>query len=1256
MATYVFGGNTVQPTYVSYKSYQDETEDLLLAWPSSFQDALDVTANIIDISTVVADLNVVMPPANQVGVGMALNINNRGAEAFNVLDNALNPIVTIAGGVLPGLSYRIYITDNSTVAGAWTFIQDGAGTSSAQAQALAGLGLIAINPVGTQTIATLNTTKEVNRINSDFIVTEEDRAQFYVAEAGVVISLVGGLPNGLYFEINNLAPSAVTVMGIVSGSFPAPTIDGLTDPTTLLTGQTATFITDGSNWFILGNLTSQVTPDKIVEVNIPSTSTSIVLTPGQTIGTDVIVFTGAPTSSLTAFMTPQDGLWAFHNDITTTSIVTIQFGSPGSPVGTAYALAQGDRHILYGNLTDDTLYSAAPHSPKVGLDEGGTGADNAVDGFDNLAPTTTMGDTIYHDGTHNVRLPIGSTGQGLVVSSMGIPAWASTAGGTVSSVAVTSSDLTVGGSPITSAGTISLSLNTVPISKGGSGQTTKSAAFNALSPSTTIGDITYFDGTNNVRLGIGTAGQGLIVAGGLPTWAAGSGGSVTSVAVSSSDLTVTGSPITSSGTISLSLNTVPISKGGSGQTTALAAFNALSPLTTSGDVLTYSGGNNIRVGAGAIGQVLTMGATLPSWSTPTVYVSSVAVNSSDLTVTGSPITTSGTINLTLNTVPTTKGGTGLTTYTSGDTLYYSAGALFNKLSIGISGQALTVVSGFPAWVTPTVYVSSVAVSSSDMTITGSPITSSGVINLSLNTISIAKGGTGQVTKTAAYNALNPNTATGDLTYFDGTNNVRLPIGTAGQQLTVAGGIPSWSLSGTGTVTSVAVTSSDLTVGGSPITSAGTITLALNTVAITKGGTGAITAVAGFNALSPAITTGDLIYFNGANNARLGVGTNGQQLTVVSGLPAWVNASTATVSSVAVSSTDLTVTGSPITTAGTINLVLNTVPISKGGTGQITAIAAFGALAPTTATGDIIYYNGTNNIKLAIGTTGQALTVASGLPSWITPTVYVSSVGISSADMTITSTPITTSGVINLSLNTVPISKGGTGQITQTTAFNALSPLTTIGDTLYYNGTNNVRLAAGTAGQALTLSGGLPAWITPTVYVSSVAVSSSDLTITGTPITTSGTISLSLNTVPTTKGGTGLTTYAVGDIPFYSSGSAFNKLAIAANQLIISSNGSAPIWSTRTSLGIAFATSLAGAPTYGITGALTGSTTISTTAVQANSLIQINPVGDTAGLLGARGYELGYGSIVPGTSFQITVTLSGSTNVTANWLIVNPITT
>ncbi|MFA5997421.1 MAG: hypothetical protein WC791_02920 [Candidatus Paceibacterota bacterium] len=61
-------------------------------------------------------------------------------------------------------------------------------------------------------------------------------------------------------------------------------------------------------------------------------------------------------------------------------------------------------------------------------------------------------------------------------------------------------------------------------------------------------------------------------------------------------------------------------------------------------------------------------------------------------------------------------------------------------------------------------------------------------------------------------------------------------------------------------------------------------------------------------------------------------------------------------------------------------------IAFGGTGTSTAIGAFNALSPITTKGDIISSDGTNDVRLAVGTDGQALTAssttASGL-AWAT---------------------------------------------------------------------------------------------------------------------------------------------------------------------------------------------------------------------------------------------------------------------------------
>ena len=62
--------------------------------------------------------------------------------------------------------------------------------------------------------------------------------------------------------------------------------------------------------------------------------------------------------------------------------------------------------------------------------------------------------------------------------------------------------------------------------------------------------------------------------------------------------------------------------------------------------------------------------------------------------------------------------------------------------------------------------------------------------------------------------------------------------------------------------------------------------------------------------------------------------------------------------------------------------------------------------------------------------------------------------------------------------TVSIVEGGTGQITSTLAFNALSPLTTLGDVLHHDGTNNARLAIGAAKTFLGSTGTDTAWAIP----------------------------------------------------------------------------------------------------------------------------------------------------------------------------------
>lgn len=131
-------------------------------------------------------------------------------------------------------------------------------------------------------------------------------------------------------------------------------------------------------------------------------------------------------------------------------------------------------------------------------------------------------------------------------------------------------------------------------------------------------------------------------------------------------------------------------------------------------------------------------------------------------------------------------------------------------------------------------------------------------------------------------------------------------------------------------------------------------------------------------------------------------------------------------------------GLPLTTG-----VTGTLPIGNGGTNQTTASAAFNGLSPITTTGDMIYSaSGATNSRLAIGSTGNVLTVAGGVPSWAAPATNgtVTSVAMSvPAFLSISGSPITTSGTLALTLSgtALPVANGGTGVTASTGTTNAV---------------------------------------------------------------------------------------------------------------------------------------------------------------------------------------------------------------------------
>jgi hypothetical protein len=213
MTTYLnpFTGQTIQPSQVGYEQLTIST-DTTLQWPVNGNTS-DVVANIIEVTASLVNLKLYMPAATQVSVGQSVLIKNIGANAFTVVKSDGSTIISVSSGI----SQYIYITDNTTIPGAWSTVQFGAGTSSANASALAGYGLTAIS-------TTLNQSYNVVTYGSSATLTATDRAEFAVYEGGVgtiTLPSAAAVGNNWFAMIRNNGTGILTIQPVGSD-----TIDG----------------------------------------------------------------------------------------------------------------------------------------------------------------------------------------------------------------------------------------------------------------------------------------------------------------------------------------------------------------------------------------------------------------------------------------------------------------------------------------------------------------------------------------------------------------------------------------------------------------------------------------------------------------------------------------------------------------------------------------------------------------------------------------------------------------------------------------------------------------------------------------------------------------------------------------------------------------------------------------------------------------------------------------------------------------------
>jgi hypothetical protein len=147
------------------------------------------------------------------------------------------------------------------------------------------------------------------------------------------------------------------------------------------------------------------------------------------------------------------------------------------------------------------------------------------------------------------------------------------------------------------------------------------------------------------------------------------------------------------------------------------------------------------------------------------YVTSIAIASSN----GFAGSSSG------GATPTLTLSTSITGLLKGNGTAISAATAGTDYSAGTSALATGILKS-----TTTTGALSIAVAADFPTLNQS---TTGTASNVTGTVAIANGGTGQTTKIAAFDALSPLTTKGDLIGFDGTDNVRLPVGTDSYVLT-----------------------------------------------------------------------------------------------------------------------------------------------------------------------------------------------------------------------------------------------------------------------------------------------------------------------------------------------------------------------------------------------------------------------------------------------------------------------------------------
>jgi len=392
MTTYTnpFTGQTISPSQVGYEQLTISV-DTELQWPIN-GNTTDVVANIIEVDATNTNLNLIMPPATQVSVGQSALIRNIGANAFTVVDQGLNTIVNISSGI----AEYVYVTDNSTVNGAWETVTFGAGTSAANAATLAGFGLQAIT-------TTLNTATPTLVISSDYTYNITDRSSLSVWNSGAgTVTLPSAAVVGAdwYVIIKNNGTGILNV--VPTGS---DTIDGNASAQ-LQIAESFVVVSSGNTWYSYAY--GQSVQFLFTQLSKNVTGGVVVLTSAE--GSAIIQeYTGTLLSNCTVIVPPTVQFYSLKNSTTGSFTLTFSTGAVGAQTLT---LPQGQTIIAICDGTNVYSGQTASTSFIQNLTVGNGSAANPSLNF--------LGDTytgLYLPATHQLGFTVDGVAVGRMTSS-----------------------------------------------------------------------------------------------------------------------------------------------------------------------------------------------------------------------------------------------------------------------------------------------------------------------------------------------------------------------------------------------------------------------------------------------------------------------------------------------------------------------------------------------------------------------------------------------------------------------------------------------------------------------------------------------------------------------------------------------------------------------------------------------------------------------------------------------------------------------